>query len=60
MEGFGVLGRKIFKLEDLKDVVVEMIVYDGFYLLYVEVEKEENVFFMVVSGKVVDEIVLEF
>lgn len=58
-EGFGVPGKKISKPEELKDAVAEMIAHDGPFLLHVEVEKEENVFPMVASGKAVDEIVLE-
>ncbi|MEZ5044022.1 MAG: biosynthetic-type acetolactate synthase large subunit [Saprospiraceae bacterium] len=58
-EGFGVAGRKISKPADLKDAVAEMLKHNGPYLLHVEVEKEENVFPMVASGKAVNEIVLE-
>lgn len=58
-EGFGVPGRKISKPEELKGAVAEMIAHDGPYLLHIEVEKEENVFPMVPSGKAVNEIVLE-
>ncbi|MBX2873973.1 MAG: biosynthetic-type acetolactate synthase large subunit [Saprospiraceae bacterium] len=58
-EGFGVPGRKVSKPEELKEAVAEMIAHDGPFLLHVEVEKEENVFPMVASGKAVDEIVLE-
>lgn len=58
-DGFGVPGRKISKPEELEGAVAEMIAHDGPYLLHIEVEKEENVFPMVPSGKAVNEIVLE-
>lgn len=58
-DGFGVPGRKISKPEELKDAVAEMIAHEGPFLLHIEVEKEENVFPMVPSGKAVNEIVLE-
>jgi acetolactate synthase I/II/III large subunit len=58
-EGFGVAGRKIDKPEELEAAVAEMLRHPGPYLLHVKVEKEENVFPMVPSGKGVDEIVLE-
>lgn len=58
-EGFGVAGRKIDKPEELEEAVAEMLRHPGPYLLHVRVEKEENVFPMVPSGKGVDEIVLE-
>lgn len=58
-EGFGVAGRKIDKPEELEEAVAEMLRHPGPYLLHVKVEKEENVFPMVPSGKGVDEIVLE-
>ncbi len=57
-EGFGVPGRKIDKPEELEAAVAEMLRQDGPFLLHVRVEKEENVFPMVPSGKAVDEIVL--
>ncbi|MBK9733736.1 MAG: biosynthetic-type acetolactate synthase large subunit [Saprospiraceae bacterium] len=58
-EGFGVKAKKISKAIDLEDAVTEMLAYDGPYLLHVMVEKEDNVFPMIASGKAVDEIVLE-
>jgi len=57
-EGFGVAGQKIDKPEELEAAVAEMLRHDGPYLLHVRVEKEENVFPIVPSGKAVDEIVL--
>jgi len=58
-DGFGVQGRKIVKAENLEDGIKEMLAYNGPYLLHVMVEKEENVFPMISSGKAVHEIVLE-
>lgn len=58
-EGFGIKGKKIDKVESLKDAVREMLDYPGPYLLHVTVETEDNVFPMVPSGAGVGEIVLE-
>ena len=58
-EGFGVAGRKISHMDELKGAVAEMLSHEGPYLLHVMVQKEENVFPMVPSGCAVDEIVLE-
>ena len=58
-EGFGVKAKKITKSVELEGAVKEMLDYDGPYLLHVMVEKEDNVFPMIASGKAVDEIVLE-
>jgi acetolactate synthase-1/2/3 large subunit len=58
-EGFGVPGRVIERPEDLPGAIAAMLAHDGPYLLHVRVEKEENIFPMVPSGKAVDEIVLE-
>lgn len=58
-EGFGVHSRKITHLDQLETAVQEMLDYPGAFLLHVEVEKEENIFPMIASGKAVDEIALE-
>ena len=58
-EGFGVKAKKITKASELEAAVTEMLEYDGPYLLHVMVEKEDNVFPMIASGKAVDEIVME-
>lgn len=57
-EGFGVPGKKITDPADLKSAVAEMLAHEGPYLLHVMVEKEDNIFPMVASGKSVSEIVL--
>jgi len=58
-EGFGVKAKKVTDAAEIEDAVKEMLDFDGPYLLHVMVEKEENVFPMIASGKAVDEIVLE-
>ena len=58
-EGFGVPGRKITDASEIEEGVKEMLEHDGPFLLHVMVQKEENVFPMIASGKAVDEIVLE-
>ena len=57
-EGFGVPGRKITKPEELSEAVAEMLAHDGPFLLHVMVEKEDNIFPMVPSGKSISEIIL--
>ena len=56
-KGFGVEGHKVTEAADIDEGVQRMLDYDGPYLLHVMVEKEENVFPMIPSGKAVDEIV---
>ncbi len=58
-EGFGVPGKKITNPADVPAAIEEMLAHDGPYLLHCMVEKEENVFPMVPSGKGVSEIILE-
>ncbi len=58
-KGFGIEGKKVEKRELLSEAIDEMLNYDGSYLLEVVVEKEENIFPMVPSGRSVSEIRLE-
>ncbi len=58
-EGFGVHGKKIEDYSELKASLVEMLEYDGPYLLHVKVVKEENIFPMVPTGAGISEIILE-
>ena len=58
-EGFGVKAKKITEARELDSAVTEMLEHEGPFLLHVMVEKEDNVFPMIASGKAVDEIVLE-
>lgn len=58
-EGFGVPGRKIADPRDLEPALDQMLNTEGPFLLHIMVQKEENIFPMIASGKAVDEIVLE-
>ncbi|MCL4151235.1 UNVERIFIED_CONTAM: hypothetical protein GTU68_034154, partial [Idotea baltica] len=58
-DGFGVAGKTISDPAELESSIEEMLAYDGAYLLHVSVQKEENIFPMISTGKAVDEIVLE-
>ncbi len=58
-EGFGVSGRKITEPASIDEAIHEMLGYDGPFLLHIMVQKEENIFPMIASGKAVDEIVME-
>jgi acetolactate synthase-1/2/3 large subunit len=58
-EGFGVHGKVVTQAIGLERGVQEMLDYEGPFLLHVMVEKEENIFPMIASGKAVHEIALE-
>ncbi len=58
-EGFGVEGKSVSDPNHIDSAVAEMLACKHAYLLHVLVQKEENVFPMIASGKAVDEIVLE-
>ena len=58
-KGYGIKGKSISDPKVLDAAITEMLEYDGPYLLHVKVEKEENVFPMIASGKAVDEIALK-
>ena len=58
-DGFGVAGKKITDAGEVEARVQEMLNHNGPYLLHVMVEKEENIFPMIATGKAVDEIALE-
>lgn len=58
-EGFGVHGKSISDPAELESSIAEMLAYDGAYILHVSVEKEENIFPMISTGKAVDEIILQ-
>jgi acetolactate synthase-1/2/3 large subunit len=58
-EGFGVKARKVTDPHEIEEAIAEMLAYEGPYLLHIMVQKEENVFPMIASGKAVDEIVME-
>jgi len=58
-EGFGVKARKVEDPREIEEAVSTMLAHNGPYLLHITVQKEENVFPMIASGKAVDEIVME-
>jgi len=58
-DGFGVTGKTVSDPAEIESAIAEMLAYDGAYLLHVRVQKEENIFPMISTGKAVDEIVLE-
>lgn len=57
-EGFGVKARQIFKKEDLRDAIKEMLDHDGPFLLDVIVPYTEHVLPMIPSGGTVKDIIL--
>jgi acetolactate synthase-1/2/3 large subunit len=58
-EGFGIRGRKVLERPQLEPAIIEMLEYNGPYLLEVSIEKEDNVFPMVPTGASVSDIILE-
>ena len=57
-EAFGAKGAKVDSPKDLDDAIMAMIDYDGPYILDVLVEKHENCFPMIPSGKPHNEMLL--
>src|SRR6187401_1234616 len=57
-KGYGIEGKSIYKREDVKSALKEMLDHNGSYLLEVIVGKENNVFPMVPQGRGVSEVVL--
>src|SRR5699024_2530149 len=57
-EAFGCRGRQVSEPGDLDDAIREMIEYDGPFILDVLVEKHENCFPMIPSGKPHNEMLL--
>lgn len=58
-KGYGIPGKKITLRKELDDALDEMFAYKGAYLLEVLIEKEENIFPMILPGTSVSEIILE-
>jgi len=58
-EGFGVAGRRVFKREDLRAAIREMIEYDGPYVLEVIVPHTEHVLPMIKQGLSAKEILIK-
>ena len=57
-EAFGCKGAKVDSPKDLDDAIMAMLDYDGPYILDVLVEKHENCFPMIPSGKPHNEMLL--
>ena len=57
-EGFEIKARRVYKKEELKEAIQEMLDHDGPYLLDVIVPYDEHVLPMIPSGKTVDDIIL--
>ena len=57
-EGFGVKARQVYKKEDLRDAIKEMLDFDGPYLLDIIIPYDEHVLPMIPSGRTVADIIL--
>jgi len=57
-KGYFIEAKCVDDRKDLDEAVKAMFEFDGPYLLEVKIEKEDNVFPMIATGKAVDEIVL--
>lgn len=58
-EGFGVKARRVYKREDLREAIQEMIAHDGPYVLEVIVPYTEHVLPMIKQGLSAKEILLK-
>ncbi len=58
-EGFGVKARRVYKKEELREAIQEMLDYDGPYLLDVIVPYTEHVLPMIQQGKSAKEILIK-
>jgi acetolactate synthase-1/2/3 large subunit len=58
-EAFNIPAKSVSERKDLKEAIAEMMVHEGPYFLEVIVEKINNVFPMIPSGKAVSEMLLE-
>jgi acetolactate synthase-1/2/3 large subunit len=56
---FNIPAKSVSERKDLKEAIAEMMVHEGPYFLEVIVEKINNVFPMIPSGKAVSEMLLE-
>lgn len=56
-KAYDIKGKEIFKREELKDTIEEMIAHDGSYLLEVNVEEMGMVYPMIPAGKTVTNII---
>jgi len=58
-EGFGVKARRVFKREELREAIQEMLDHDGPYVLDIIVPYTEHVLPMIPAGKTVKEMILK-
>lgn len=58
-KGYGCGGGSVSRKSELKDALIEMIEYDGPYVLDVEVPYQEHVLPMIPSGMTVNEMILK-
>jgi acetolactate synthase-1/2/3 large subunit len=58
-KGFGIDGKIVSNREDLDQALIDLLKFDGPFLLEVKLEKEINIFPMVPAGGTVSEMVLE-
>ena len=58
VEAYGIKAEKVDSLEALEPAVKRMMDYNGAYFLEVRVEKQENIYPVIPSGKAVDEMLL--
>ncbi|MBR4677556.1 MAG: biosynthetic-type acetolactate synthase large subunit [Bacteroidales bacterium] len=58
VEAYGIKAEKVDNLEALEPAVKRMMDYNGAYFLEVRVEKQENIYPVIPSGKAVDEMLL--
>ncbi len=56
---FGIKSRKLFRKEELKDAMEELLRSEESFLLHVVVEREENVFPMVPPGKPISNVLIK-
>lgn len=58
VDAYGIKAEKVDNLEALEPAVKRMMDYNGAYFLEVRVEKQENIYPVIPSGKAVDEMLL--
>ncbi len=58
-EAYGIKSRKISERKDLSEAIDEMLAYEKSYILEVKIQKEDNIFPMIVPGASVSDVVLE-
>jgi acetolactate synthase-1/2/3 large subunit len=58
-QGFGVKARRVFKREELREAIQEMLDHDGPYVLDIIVPYTEHVLPMIPAGKTVKDMILK-